>query len=250
MRPVEGKSQDQIAQEWDRIALRRAHQIESGADLSYRNILLPSIMSLISASDLTAVLDAGCGAGFLTAELAKRATESTGIDISQKSIEYAIARWGSAANIRFATTSIEEYGQRQEPRRFTVAVSNMTLMTVLDLDNVVKSLSRLVVPGGHLAATITHPCFWPHYWGYAGEEWFSYAKEIVIESDFRISFDRCDGFITTHIHRPLERYLAALSRGGFLLEEFREPLPTPEVERRYPTPWQYPRFVALRATRR
>lgn len=250
MRPVTGKTQAQIAAEWDRIATKRASQIESGTDLSFNHVLLPTVLSLVSDCDLNSVIDVGCGAGFLTRELACRSAEVVGVDISAKSVEYAVERWGATPNLRFYLTSIEEYAQRAERPGFGLAVCNMTLMTVLDLDNVVKSVARLLKSGAHFVATITHPCFWPRYWGYVDEDWFDYSREIAIESDFRISLESCDGLVTTHIHRPLERYFAVLARAGFFIDELQEPLPPPEIERKYPAPWQYPRFIALRAVRR
>lgn len=250
MQPVSGKTQAQIAAEWDRIASRRAAQIESGLDLSFTYILVPAVLSLVSNSDLTNVIDIGCGAGFLTRELASRATQVVGVDISGKNIEYATKRWRNVPNVRFHTTSIEDYAERAERPEFGVAVCNMTLMTVLDLDNAVKAAARTLKVGGHLVATITHPCFWPRYWGYVDQPWFDYTREIVIESDFRISFETCRGFVTTHVHRPLERYFTVLSRAGFLIEEVQEPLPPREIERRYPAPWEYPRFIGLRALRK
>ena len=49
---------------------------------------------------------------------------------------------------------------------------------------------------------ITHPFFWPKYWGYESEEWYKYNEEIFIENEFSISFEKEMGK-TTYIHRPL-----------------------------------------------
>jgi SAM-dependent methyltransferase len=250
MNPVHDKTEADIAAEWDRIALKRAHQIESGADLSFTNVLLPTVVSLATGCDSTAVVDVGCGAGFLSAQIASQASKIVGIDISQKNIDYARRRWSAISNATFVAISVEAYAEASDTPRFTLALSNMTLMTVLDLDRVIKSIATLLVPGGHLVATLTHPCFWPLYWGYADKKWFKYSDEIAIESEFRISLDPTPGFTTTHIHRPLERYLASLSRSGFLIEELREPFPPSEIERQYPVPWRFPRFLSLRATRK
>lgn len=250
MRPVHGKTQADIAAEWDRIALKRAAQIESGLDLSFRFVLVPSVLSLTADCDCTTVIDLGCGSGFLSAELASAATAVIGVDISPENIRYAAKRWQEIPNVDFETVSIEEYAARPDRLSFSLGVANMTLMTVLDLDGVMKSVARVIRPGGHLIATITHPCYWPVYWGYAEKSWFSYSREIAIEDRFKISLDSGDGCITTHVHRPLERYFASISRAGFLVDEVREPMPTEEVGRRYPKPWQYPRFLAFRAIRK
>lgn len=250
MRPVWEKSQKEISAEWDRIAVRRAEQIFSGRDLSFSFVLVPSILSLSAACDLTAVLDVGCGPGFLTTEIARNAKRVVGIDISGESINWARQRWANLPNVEFVHTSVENYALRNNRPEFALAIANMTLVTVLDLDNAIKSISQLTKSGGHFIFTITHPCFWPIYWGYSGQKWFSYSSEMAIEGIFRISLDERQDFVTTHVHRPLERYIAALLGAGFVLDEIREPLPSPEVEAKYPHRWEYPRFLSVRCIRK
>lgn len=250
MRPVLGKTQHDISREWDRIVLRRGQQIASGKDLSFTFVLVPSLLSLASVCDLSSVLDIGCGPGFLTTEIAKCAQRVVGVDISYASINYARQRWPNFTNVQFIHTSVEDYAARNSGSEFTAAVANMTLVTVLDLDNVLKAASRLIKSGGHILCTITHPCFWPIYWGYFQERWFNYSQEIPIEGPFKISLDDCESFVTTHIHRPLERYVAALSGAGFSIDEIQEPFPSQEVEARYPRRWEYPRFLSIRSIRK
>lgn len=250
MRPAIGKTQVDISREWDRIALKRAEQIASGKDLSFSFVLLPAILSFTADSHPAFVLDVGCGPGFLTAEIAPRAKRVVGVDISLANINYAKQRWGGLTNVEFVNASVEDYSLRNNRPDFTLVVANMTLVTVLDLDNVLKSVSRLLQSGGHFVATITHPCFWPIYWGYAAKEWFHYSQEIPIEGTFRISLDDGEGFVTTHVHRPLERYITALARAGFRIDEIREPFPSAEAEAKYPHPWEYPRFLSIRCLRK
>jgi SAM-dependent methyltransferase len=51
------------------------------------------------------MLDAGCGAGYGTAELAKSGAEVLGIDVSEEAIAHARAHYGASANIRFEQAS-------------------------------------------------------------------------------------------------------------------------------------------------
>jgi len=85
-----------------------------------------------------------------------------------------------------------------------------------------EALARLLQIGGVFVATLAHPWFWPRYWGYEKEAWFSYSREIFIEAPFEISHHRTQ-FTTTHIHRPLEYYLAAFASFGFSLDALVEP---------------------------
>ena len=70
----------EIRIEWDRNAVSRCKQIESGADISHDKVLLPSILKLAGNLQGKFVLDVGSGCGFLTnfaARRAKNVLEST-----------------------------------------------------------------------------------------------------------------------------------------------------------------------------
>ena len=247
MKRVTGITQKDIATQWDKIAGLRADQISKGKDLSFSHILVPTILKLSAQSDFMAVLDIGCGTGFLTRQLALKAQRITGIDMSQKMIELAWKSCKDAENVQFLNSTVESFAASRKPPLFTLAVANMSLMNMTRLDRVLHSTAELLKPGGHFVFTITHPCFWPFYWGYAFEDWFDYKKEILIESVFRISLDAPNsGPKTVHVHRPIEQYVASLSRGGFVVDDIYEPMPTEEVETRYPKRWEYPRFLGMR----
>ncbi len=240
------KSQSQIAQEWDRIAQLRSGQIQTGTDLSYNLVLAPTVLSLIADADLSRVLDVGCGTGDLTHRLTAIADRVTGVDISEASIRIARQNWHGGKEPEFVIASVQDYAVRCSDPPFTAAVANMTLMTVLDLRSALASIARLLIKGGQFVLTITHPFFWPLYWGYANEPWFHYSSEIAIEAPFRISLDRSGGPTTTHIHRPLDRYVAELRTAGFGIDSILEPFPAAEIQNRFPAEWQFPRFLAAR----
>ena len=248
MHRVWNKSQIQIAREWDSIAELRSEQIRTGRDISFEHVLTPALIKMTEGCDFSAVLDVGCGCGFLTAKLADIAKRITGIDISSTSIRLARRHCHEYTNLDFVEGAIEDLTPEMERQSFSLAVANMSLMAILRLDVALESLSRLVRPGGHLAFTITHPCFWPQYWKYP-KEWYRYDEEIVIEAPFHISLDMSDQFVTTHIHRSLERYVSELTGASFHICRLIEPMPSPEIESKYPQPWEYPRFLAALCVR-
>jgi len=245
VRPTSHKKNSEIAAEWDTIAHRRHMQIVSGKDISYVHILRPTAMRLLERCDLASILDIGCGTGDLTCNLAKLAGDITCVDLSQECVRLARETCSENRNVRFFVGSLEVVAEDFKRYEFTTAVAAMTLMTAPDLRAVVEALGRLIKPSGHVVATIVHPCFWPTYWGYADEEWFSYPEETFIEGPFQISLD-CAEMVTTHIHRPLNQYVKVFRNQGFVLEAALEPMPSPEVQSMYPEPWKYPRFLGLR----
>jgi hypothetical protein len=129
-------------------------------------------------------------------------------------------------------------------RSFATVVANMTMMNVPDIYRAMRAVAALCQTDGMFAFTITHPWFWPVYWNYANASWFRYSDEIFIESEFRTSTMRA-GKMTTHVHRPLEMYVEAASRAGFKVIETREPMPSEVIEKKYPEPWKFPRFLLI-----
>ena len=243
------KTVKDVEVEWDDVADLRRRQLAQGHDLSFDHVLAPSVFGLLSDCDLLQVADLGCGTGVLTAKLAAKCEQVVGIDLSSRSIAMAREDFGHHDNLQFRAGSVERFADVWRGPPFTVAVANMTLMDCLDLDAFLKAASRLLVDGGALIATVTHPFFWPRYWGYDSAEWFSYAQEIIIESPFRISTE-VSSYMTTHVHRPLSMYVETMSRNGLSIERMIEPIPSEQAEELFPSPWEFPRFLVVRACKR
>jgi SAM-dependent methyltransferase len=240
------KTNSDIAAEWDQIAEMRSRQLQSGIDLSFEHILVPCIKRLCHDCDLSKVVDIGCSTGFLTAALSAEVGSIVGIDISARSIELATKEFGQLEHVSFVRSSIEEFCRNNPRERASLCIANMTLMDVLDLDGAVESIAHILSPKGVLAMTITHPWFWPKYSKYDLCDWFDYHEEIVIQAPFTISLERETNYMTTHVHRSLERYITSLKNAGFVIESLFEPMPTPDIEALYPQKWLFPRFLAMR----
>ena len=117
--------------------------------------------------------------------------------------------------------------------RFTTAVASMTLMDCLNLIPFVEATAGLMDRQGSFVATITHPWFWPFYWGYNSADWFDYHQEVVLEGPFRTSSEVTER-ITTHVHRPLSSYIEAMSQAGLLVDRIDEPFPSQYVRDLFP----------------
>lgn len=238
------KNNTEIAKEWDALATIRAKQLYDNEDVSMDYVLKPLIFKMAKDASFSNVIDLGCGTGYLTREIAQRATHVTGIDISNASIAIAKQRNKDISNILFKANAIETL-TIEDHNPFSLAIANMTLMDVVNLEATIRATSGLLEPEGYFIITITHPYFWPLYWNYAHKEWFSYKKEIEIEGNFNISLNETT-YKTTHIHRPLEMYVNLLCSNGFTIETLYEPIPDKDIMKKYPKKWEYPRFLGIK----
>jgi SAM-dependent methyltransferase len=245
IRKCSTKSHVELAREWDQLAPERHRQIVSGEDLSFDNVVVPLTWRLFDGADPTVVLDIGSGTGDFTVRLAEHVRTVIAIEPSRVSMTLARLVCGDAQNVRYIEAPLEEAASVIDERAVTAAVAVMTLMTAPDLRGFAKALALLLRKGARFVATLTHPCFWPRYWGYEKEPWFSYGAETFIEAPFTTS-KGSTGVRTTHIHRPLEQYVRVFAEEGFCLDALAEPMPGPEVQVLYPRPWEFPRFLGLR----
>lgn len=241
------RSTNDVASEWDKNAERRHKQIISKIDVSYHRILVPTIIRLIGDVRNKRIIDVGCGSGYLTAKLATKSLHVVGLDPSREMIKIAKREYGHTPGLEFYNLSIEDFSRYYSGTQFEVAVSNMSLITIPNLDEALRAISSLLLPNGIFAFNITHPCFWNQYRGYESPDSFQYHIPHAQKGSFIISLDhRGLPSPTTHFHRPLQEYFRSLQEASFTVDKLIEPFPTPEVEKLYPKPWKVPHFLSLR----
>jgi SAM-dependent methyltransferase len=240
LRPVSTKSLTDIISEWDALAPIRRSQITTGKDITYNRVLIPNLVDLVEPLAPSKLLDAGCGIGTLTSRLTAVTKNIVGVDPSGNSIE--IARSLNDPSTLFVQGTIEQFATTSNTR-FDVVVANMVLMDTLSLGDFLLACRKLLNSDGAFVFSITHPCFWPDYYGYGKAEWFRYENEIIIESPFRISNDRESSLVSTHVHRPLSAYLNGFRTADLALKKVQEPMPPTDVDPQYLADWKRPRYL-------
>ena len=229
----------EIGDEWDNVALARQMAIDKGKDISFSAVTLPCILHHLQDDNPSVVLDAGCGSGTLSFEIAKIVTNCIGIDMSAKSIDIAKEKY-ALSNLHFYVSEICSF---RPDIAFDACVANMVFMSDPNWMDSIKHLYDLLSIGGVLYVTLTHPCFWARYWGFETEGWFDYSKELFLESDFSISLEKNMGK-STYIHRPLSKYINGILNVGYTIDLIEEPYPTSDIPPEYE--YIYPRFLLFK----
>ncbi len=222
IKPAFNKGTDTLIKEWDDIVSLRLKQISSHTDLSFDNVVLPTIEKLLTNYFVDKIIDIGCGCGCLASMLKKYASTVHGVDFSKKSIALCKDRFNALHEVSFLNYNIEQPAPKEMKEFYDLAIGNMLLMTIKDLVNASQFIHAVLKEKSTFIASITHPAFWPRYWGYEHENWFSYWDEIPIEAPFNITKQKSN-FISTHYHRPIEMYLQVFSDAGFKLKQIVEP---------------------------
>jgi ubiquinone/menaquinone biosynthesis C-methylase UbiE len=140
----------QVAAHWDRRAARFdedfGHSIRTRAERAAWDRILDLVLAGRSALD---ALDAGCGTGFLSFELAARGHRVTGVDFAPAMI--AEARRKAAA--RGGAIRFEEADAEQLPfpgASFDLAISRHVLWTLPHPEAAIDEWIRILRPGGRL----------------------------------------------------------------------------------------------------
>lgn len=192
-----------------------------------------------------ATLEVGCGEGRVSRDLAARGHRVTGLDASPTLLRAAAERdpggtyvAGSAEALPFADQS------------FGLVVAYNVLMDVADMPAAVAEAARVLAPGGHLCACVTHPLADAGDWAHDGDDApFLIAGSYLDARSFELRVHR-DGLSMTFdgMTHPLEDYAAALEGAGLVIEALREPRPAadPPVRARWR---RIPMFLMLRARR-
>jgi len=104
------------------------------------------LLALLAPQRVERILDAGCGTGQLTAEIARSGAEVVGIDSSPTMLEQARKNY---PDLHFELADVAALEYREE---FDGVFSNAALHWVKDAGAAVASISRALKPGGRMVA--------------------------------------------------------------------------------------------------
>ncbi|MFB7512131.1 class I SAM-dependent methyltransferase [Streptomyces sp. NPDC056144] len=188
----------------------------------------PAMLAL--AGDVTGrrILDAGCGAGPLTAALRERGAVVSGIDSSAGILALARRRLGDGADLRVADL--------RDPLPFADGafddvVASLVLHYLEDWGPTLAEVRRVLRPGGRLLVSVQHP-----FVDYAMQDprpdyhaTTSYDSEMVFSGrTVPMTFWR----------RPLHAMTEAFADAGFRLSVVSEPQPDPAAREAHPEGFQ------------
>lgn len=235
-------SDEMVGEAWDGAADKWFSGYTEFGDVNRQYVIDPAIFKMLGEVKGRRILDAGCGNGYLCRLLSKRGAEMVGVDVSRRAIEIADAiERKEPMNIEYYVGSICNLSMCDD-ETFDVAVSNIVLQDLQDIDKAVEELYRVLKPRGRLIFSIMHPCFTSSLvHGWVRKPIDSQRKEDWLYWKVDRYFDRCteewrySDFPPLYgFHRPLSDYIKVLIKNGFIITDFEEPVPTDKaIEEHY-----------------
>lgn len=222
---------------------RQAHGLAGAAEW-------PTFRSMLADVAGKAVVDLGCGFGWLSRWAAENGAEAVlGLDISQQMLARARSE---------TTSSIVDYrcvdldSVDLDPQSADLFVSSLALHYVRDLDELLGNVASAARPGGSLVFSVEHPIFSaPTTQEF---ETSRHGHRIWPLDRYHVEGERVRNWFVAGVvkqHRTVATYVNAVIGAGFTIDRLVEWGPTPEAIAHRPEladdldrPW----FLLVRAT--
>lgn len=120
------------------------------------NIIKPELLSLLGDLDGRQVLDAGCGSGYLTSELANKAKSVVGTDFAPDFVELCQQKYSQRENLQFQQQDVT-VPLDFENDSFDIVLSKMVLQYVPEIKTFANECFRVLKTSGHLVLVVDHP---------------------------------------------------------------------------------------------
>jgi ubiquinone/menaquinone biosynthesis C-methylase UbiE len=218
----------------------------------YSELVLPNLLDLVGDVEGQHVCDIACGQGLASRALRHRGAEVVGIDISEAILKLA-RRYESEEplGINYLLDDAQTLASQREAS-FDGITCCMGLINIPDLAACVRSVHRVLKPGGWFVFCITHPCFEAPF-----SEWLDEdeRKGRLIQSYFDEGYwqksdpEMLRGKVGDW-HRPVSTYINTLIDSGLNLERVVEPHITGQIAELHPERASIPNLMMVRACKR
>ena len=215
----------QASASWGAVATWYDKHLES-PDTYHEKVILPNLTRLVDAQKSDRILDLATGQGFIARAFAKKGSSVTGLDISQELI--AIAKNKGEAGIVYRIESAEDLSAFPN-EHFDKAVIVLAIQNIEHVQKVFGETVRVLKKDGSFHIVMNHPAFRipkRSGWAYDEKEKVQYRRVDQYISESREAIDMHPGMKdspqTISFHRPLQYYVKALVKVGFVIDRFEE----------------------------
>jgi 2-polyprenyl-3-methyl-5-hydroxy-6-metoxy-1,4-benzoquinol methylase len=221
---------DESADAWDRF-------VEEGFDHYRIAFHGPALLEACGAMRGLDVLDLGCGQGWFSRQLARRAARVIGIDWSPRMIAHARRHEErEPLGVSYETLDAARIDERFDSSSFDLLTACMSLMDMPQPGRVLASARPLLRREGRIVLSIPNPVTDATFRQWERDErgnklslkidrYFDAASSVLRWDSPRLP----ESFRTVQYRHTLEQWSLWLEEAGLIIRRLREPRPTPEA---------------------
>ncbi len=219
---------------WGEVAEWYNKHLESESGTYHTKIIFPNVMRLLGDRAHKKILDMACGQGIFAEQLRAEGAYVTGVDISKELIAFAEKKNESIKTkdthkVTYHVTSADNLFMLKDAS-FDSVVCILAIQNIENLQKTISEASRVLATGGTFLLVLNHPSFRnpkQTSWGYSESEDIQYRRVDEYMSESRIAIDMTPGSkndkkFTISFHRPLQIFVKALSKSGFMINHLEE----------------------------
>lgn len=204
---------------WSQFPQEEIEKFGDEGDFGRQHLLNPNLLELLGDVKNKAILDAGCGNGYLARKLAKLGAKVTGVEPAESLFQYAAAREKQEPlGITYLQQDLSKFAQ---PNSLDIVVSNMVFMDIPDWQSAMQNCIDALKSGGQFIFSISHPCFEAVTRNYSVDGYLKieeYLNEYIVPATYGESY-----------HRTLSTYINFLIDQHIVLDRMIEPQLSKEI---------------------
>ena len=233
-----------VRNQWNLFAEIWSKDIENDGNRKY--ILGPASKKIVGDIQGLQVLDLACGEGYFSRLLASAGANVTGVDISKNMIQ-AARRKETASPMGILYHVMDASHLELKSSQLDMVHCSMALMDIIEYEQAISEVSRVLKDRGRFIFSIVHPCFFSSRTldgkpmcqteridQKNGTRKYQYMKIYDYHTRHTVSTNWMkDGkpylpSSLVNFHRTISDYVNALGRHGLYITRMDEPIPTEE----------------------
>ncbi|MEX0931168.1 MAG: class I SAM-dependent methyltransferase [Candidatus Paceibacterota bacterium] len=189
-------------------------------------VILPNLTRILGDIKGKYVLDLACGQGFFSQAFKDLDAHVMGIDIAPELIERAREH---VPSMQFHVAPAHVIPMVKSGTQDVVVIT-LALQNIKEYRETIAECARVLMPGGQLTIVLNHPMFRipkKTHWEWDEEKKIQYRRVDSYMSESAHEIDMHPGEqkkkqVTVSFHRPLQVYVKALLKEGFLISGIEE----------------------------
>jgi SAM-dependent methyltransferase len=215
---------------WEDLADWYNGWVGKGGSKYHNKLAIPAVLDLLKPKPNERILDVGCGQGVLAPHIIDAKAEYTGVDVSEKLLHFA-KEHHFHEKTKFLQVSASQVHSHFSPNSFDSAVFLLSIQDMNPLNQILKSVSKVLAKSGKIIILMIHPAFRiprQSAWGEETSRKIKYRRidRYLTPLDIpRKEYPGRKSGVSISFHRPIHTYINELTTQGLAVTKMVEIAP-------------------------